>query len=140
MRYIILLLLALPLAAAHDIAAEQSAGPYTIQLSTVPDQLEPGAASIIVSVLRDNESVQHKTVWLRLANGNKIYLAGTFETDETGSVSLSYLFNSPGNYELTVEVDGDRAVLPVPVHGQYLLLFGFLAAVFIVLALLMDKL
>ena len=138
-RYLLLVLFLLPLAAAHDVQAETQAGPYTIQLATVPDVLEPGPANIIVSVLENNVSVVQHEVWLRLSNGNKVYLAGTFETDGTGSVSLSYLFNSPGNYELSVDVDGNRTMLPIDVHGQYLLLFGFLAAVFIVLALLMDR-
>lgn len=133
-----LLLLLLPFAAAQSVD-EWAAGPYTIQLTTLPEQLEPGHSNLIINVLKDNESVIAKDVWMRLSEGQKVYFAGTFRTDNSGAVSVSYLFNGPGNYDLTVEVDGNRASIPMQVHGQYLLMFGFLAAVFIVLALLMDR-
>ena len=126
---------------AHTIQSTATAGPYTIEFSSFPESLEPGASTILLHVMVNNVSVQqNKPVWIKLSEGATTNLAGTYSTDNTGTVVLSYTFNGPGTYDMAVEVDGDRAVIPVHVHGQYVLMFGFLAAIFIVMFLLLDKL
>jgi hypothetical protein len=138
MKLLLFLLLAAPVL-AHGAAETAATGNYTVELSTSPEQLEPGASTLIIHVLRGEQPVAHERVWLRLSNEDKIYFSSIFTTDEQGAVALSYYFTGPGVYELTVEVDKERAELPVHVHGQYMLIVGFLTAVFIVLALLLDR-
>ena len=135
----IIFVLCLPLVVAHGNAQSAQAGVYTVELITFPEQLEPGQTQLVVHVLDGETPVPDKHVWLRLTDDKKTYLAGTFVTDQLGSITLSYLFNGPGEYELAADVEGSRALFEVHVHGQYMLLFGFLAAVFIVVALLLEK-
>lgn len=140
MKYFFVFLFLLPVVLSHSIQEQGVAGPYTFQLSSIPEQLEPGSSNIIITVLQDNESVPDTDLWLRLSNGNKIYFANTARTDSTGTVTLSYYFNAPGAYDLTVAVGDNKTTMPVHVHGQYILIFGFLTAILIILALLLEKL
>lgn len=134
----LLLLLAAPVS-AHIAGEPTQAGEYTIELRTVPERLEPGQTTLVVSVTRFGQPVTDQEVWVRLSDRKKVYVAGTFVTDEAGTAAIGYYFNGPGTYTVTAEVAGNRAEIPLHVHGQYILLFGFLAAVFIGIALLFDN-
>lgn len=130
-------LLVSPQVFAHEAQEQATAGPYTVEFTSEPEPLVPGNAAMLVRVSLGEEGVPYKTVWLRIRDDRAVYLAGTFETDAAGGILLSYRFESPGEYVLDAEIDSSRASIPVHVHGQYVLAFGFLGAIFIVLALLL---
>lgn len=144
-KILVLLLLTtvLTISAAYAAQSESSikgfAGPYQIEVSTNPEKLEAASASILVSVNVDNKPVVEKTVWIELVGSQGVALSGAYVTNGAGGIPIQYRFERPGYYNLIVEVDEHQADLPLQVHGQYILLFGFLAAIFVVVALLLDK-
>lgn len=113
---------------------------YVFTVDTIPQQLAPGPADLVLHVTKDGVPLEFTPISVRLTNGNKVYLAGEFTTDKQGSVTLSYRFGGPGLYELTAEVEDTKVTMPLHVHGEYILLFGFLAAIFVVFALLVERL
>jgi hypothetical protein len=115
------------------------AGPYNIEVFTQPEKLEAAAANIQVTVLLDDKPVVEKAVWIELVGSQGVALSGAYVTNGAGAVPIQYRFERPGYYNLIVEVDSHQVDLPLQVHGQYILLFGFLAAIFVVVALLLDK-
>ena len=125
---------------AHGTGITKSAGPYTIELHTDPERLEPGDADFTLFVSNNSAPVGNEPVWVRIEDDRRIYFAGTFESDANGAVAFTYRINTPGWYTVNAEVRGNRVDFPVRVYGQYILLFGFLASVLIVLALLVKKL
>lgn len=139
MKLFLLFLLLVAPTAAHTLSHGEVVDPYAFQLRTVPERLEPGATDIILTVTRDGVPLAGEPIWIRLSDRRNVYIAGNFVTDESGTLVFSYYFNGPGTYTLAAEVQGARSQMPLHVHGQYILLFGFLAAVFIAIALLFDK-
>jgi hypothetical protein len=138
MKYFLLaLLLVASVAGKGPVSADTTQ--HTVVLTTDPDQLEPGASTLIFTILHDRQPLANERVWMQLSEKDKIYFSGVFNTDEYGNIILSYYFDRPGSYDLVVEVDHERIKLPVYVHGQYPLVLGFFIAVFIVFALLLDK-
>ena len=124
---------------AHEGMQNVTAGQYTVSLRTDPDTLQPGQSELIVQIERFGEKISEQQVWLRLRAGSDVIFATQTQTDTHGEAHLTYTFLRPGNYYMEVTVQEQRAQFPVHVHGQFVLLFGFLAAMFIVAALLLDK-
>ncbi len=125
---------------AHGEGIEQELGAFTLELHAMPERLQPGDADFLFTLTRGGAPVPGEPVWVRIADGRRTYFAGTFVTDENGVIQFTYRIDTPGWYTFTAEVRDERGQFPVRVYGQYILLFGFLAAIFIVLALLVKKL
>lgn len=143
MKYFIFLVAAfflLPLVAARTSQESAPLGDWNVTISSVPAQLEPGEATLSISLMQGDETpVVGEPVWVRISDGDDVFFAGSFVTDQSGLATFTYRFDRPGTYDLTVEANNNRVTLPFDVHGQYLLLFGFLASVFIVFALLLER-
>lgn len=97
---------------------------YTVDFGHTPEFPTTGEATILAINVLDNTSgavVDPEKVWLRISGPSGVVFAGYLATD-LEHINLSYIFQEPGEYQITARFPNIEAVeevtLPLQVTGE----------------------
>jgi hypothetical protein len=143
MRPFVLGVLVLSLAAltlAHTGTYESGTQGLHATVQTAPEPLEPGTITLTTLLTEDGVPLANESVQMRVMLGKRLVLDTTSVTNQEGMLEVAFFVESAGYYDVSYTAREQTVTTQVHVHGRMILVIGFLVALAILLAILLDRL